>query len=378
LLKENWITYAGTFSPDAAGTCKATAAKNTFCDAIIAVKKLMNDNYMSYRDNFNSKCTGSAFELTDDLMIAHVYGWTPFNESTVKDGCAADFNLLQETPGYKTPITTPPPGRFDYSAYMRVKQLFDLLNYDRLPGAPLGYTFNPWVKLIHDDHYINAPNVYAYSVDDAVGNIQAEGLGFIIDIGGLQDLENQRPADSPININYSIDGPKGVKFTHYRVSCSLHPDQNRPVRPFFQSFIINANQPDKCPIFFLDNKFPSQLYTFKLTQEPPYTLFTATQSPGWDANTTAKPVDCLANAGAPPFKPSSRKWCCELLAMGGNGVYAFSQPEPFSAHKTLNHNVQIHGPEEIATLEPGQRLCNGGRPITTPTAPLSTSTVRRR
>jgi hypothetical protein len=47
------------------------------------------------------------------------------------------------------------------------------------------------VVVIHGSSHVNAPNMYAYSVDDAVGNIQADGLGFVVDVGSTEHLKKQ-------------------------------------------------------------------------------------------------------------------------------------------------------------------------------------------
>jgi hypothetical protein len=71
-------------------------------------------------------------------------------------------------------------------------------------------------------YFPRALNVYAYSVDDAVGNIQAEGTGFIIDVGDTKHLENhegdliaklltlrdpRKRAESPVRRRLSRAGP---------------------------------------------------------------------------------------------------------------------------------------------------------------------------
>src|SRR6185437_13415624 len=105
-------------------------------------------------------------------------------------GCSATANLLENTPGYAAN---------DYDLYGKVKLEFDKLNYGSYSGAP--YTFNPWVQFIHGDailpDQLGMPGVYAYSVDDAVGNLNVEAQGYIVDIGSTKHLENQtraRPA----------------------------------------------------------------------------------------------------------------------------------------------------------------------------------------
>jgi hypothetical protein len=289
-LRTNWLKYAGTVN--APGNC-AGMSGNAFCDAVHDVKELMNANYENYK---KIGCTNSPIPLTDELMISHVYGWAPFTEN----GCAANANNLENTPGYTDN---------NHARYLAVKQEFDKLNYGAYTKA--FYNFNPWVAFIHGADYLNAPNVYAYSVDDAVGNIQAEGQGFIIDIGSTQNLENQLPASPPINISLGFDPKSPVRFASYRV-CKNDPARDKPVNPHFPSFIISANDPKNCPVYLLDNKTPTpQSYTFTVTQPPRH--FPVFQNPSdahWSQE-TAGIIDCSGNTA---FDQSSQLWCCQKLA----------------------------------------------------------------
>lgn len=343
-MRTNWMTFAGTVDPLADGRCTSSAAGDTFCDAIADAKRLMKANYDNYVSIFAKHCVGKPVALTDDLMISHIYGWTPFTEAETGTGCPARANLLENTPGYEAN---------DYARYLKIKQQFDKLNYGTLRGVK--YTFNPWVELIHGRKYVNAPNVYAYSVDDAVGNIQADGLGFIIDVGSTKNLENPLPAAPPVTINYAIDGPNGVRFSRYRI-CKNDPAVERRVNPSFSSFIINANDPASCPIYLFDDKTPAQLYTFTVTRKPPFRIFADQSKANWTAE-TAQPIDCSGNTAAAPFQPSSKTWCCDRSAR--NGVFAFSTPEPHNAHQSLNHYVIAHGPEP--TMATSDQSCSNGR-----------------
>jgi hypothetical protein len=343
-LRTNWKTFAG--KAGSPGTCLPTPSGTHFCDAIIDVKALMAANFAKYQTIFPSMCTGTPIPtLTDDILIAHVYGWAPFTESiTSPGGCPAAANLLENT-------------TLDYMAnnfakYAKVKLGFDQLNYGLFPDAK--YVFNPWVVLIHGEKcdsapkYVCAPNVYAYSVDDAVGNIQAEATGFIIDVGSTQHLENMMPAAPPIHINYAI-GPQTIKMKNYSICSADAP--KKLVNPNFQSFVISANNPKNCPIFFRDNKSPPQRYTFTITQPPPFTVFPTPAVPPFPTwtPTTAAVIDCSGNTGLPPYQQSSKAWCCELLAMGGNGVWAYSQPDTTSAHKSQIHTVVTNIAQQSTT-----------------------------
>jgi len=117
---------------------------------------------------------GTGGTQTDQLMLAHLYSWGPFNADS---GCAANVNLLEQTPGYIDPQSP--------QYYAKVKGEYDQLQYwfDFLRGdygqwsdstKPDYGQFDPYVALVHGEEYMNAPYTYAYSVDDAVGNMQTE------------------------------------------------------------------------------------------------------------------------------------------------------------------------------------------------------------
>jgi len=336
-LRTNWIKFAGTVKQSGAdGACKATAAKNTFCDAVVDSMKLMLANYKQYK-----ALIATAVPLTDDLVLSHVYGWTPFVEAVEdKKGCDAGVNTLPNTPGFSANKN---------AEYRRIKLAFDKLNYGTLKTPK--YVFNPWVQLIHNKNYLNTPNAYAYSVDDAVGNIQANATGIIIDIGSTKNLENQDEATPPVNISLGYSPQDQIRFTRYRI-CKNDEAHEKPVIPSFPSFVVSANNPQNCPIFLFDNKPKPQLYTFKLTKEPPYKVFTDPSKANW--STAEKPFDCSGNTKGAPYQPSSATWCCNKSASAG--LYAFSSPDVDSAHNAFQHFVQT-GPAEKSTSTPYE-ACN--------------------
>jgi hypothetical protein len=115
-----------------------TLGTATFCNALLDAKQLMMDNFANYQ---RLGCANPQITLTDDIMISHVYGWTPFIEST-KGGtpCGAAANNLENTPTYSNN---------KYAKYLQVKLEFDSLNYGKYTDATR-YAFNPWVMLIHN------------------------------------------------------------------------------------------------------------------------------------------------------------------------------------------------------------------------------------
>jgi hypothetical protein len=377
-LRMNWTFSAGkvtsnanppyyTFAP---GTCGAPPPPNappptTFCGAIAAVTGLLLANYTNYRTIFNKQCSGTPAVISDNLLISHVYGWAPWTESTdgiPGHGCGAAVNLLENTPGYSQGT--------DFTSYLNVKQAFDGINYGTLPAEI--YPFNPWVTLIHDPNnlgFIGAPNAYAYSVDDAVGNIQAEGQGFIVDIADTVNLENPNLAGPPITINLGFGGSgfdAMFQFTNYAV-CQTTPDRIKPINPAFPSFVVSGTSPT-CPqdpkinpnglpiVYLWDSKTVSggtpagQEYTFMIAVPPDqFPFFTDPAAAKWtpappNNTSTAFPIACTGNA--PPnnpnmvigqFEKSSWQWCCDKASSAG--VFAYSAPEPHNPHHIKNFFV---------------------------------------
>jgi hypothetical protein len=391
-LLKNWVSLAGTLKdypkPDdpqttipsnlPTGTCNKNGAPTagTFCAAIMDIKTLIILNYNQYVSIMNDRRCAPV-PLNDNTAIAHVYGWTPFIESN-NGGCHLDAadNLLQNTPSTPTgkPSTTP------YAPYQQVKNEFDKLNYNQFTDNT--YIFNPWVGcdkslpsvppcssqtqngLIHGSNFVNARNAYAYSVDDAVGNLQSEGGGFIIDVGSSQNLctgptppcANKNLAGPPLTINLSLNfsSPGNIYFTNYGL-CQYNSDDKtgtsyKSVNTLSQAFIINATNPSNCPVFLADSNSPPQLYTFTVTAPPaqtpnippPYNLVPPDPASSAD---DAKYIDCSGNKpgttiGNATYQQSSPVWCCKTepnsLILG---VWARSQPNTTTAHRLFDNNI---------------------------------------
>jgi len=351
------------------------ATNPNFCKALRDVRKLLADNWRNYKAIYKTKCdptfTGDIPALTEDSLLEHIYKWTPFTAppDPRHKSCGEDVNLLQ-----KTPYVPGQPGAYsdnNFAAYRAIKLEFDQLNYDFFTDKL--YVFNPWVKLIHGDDDLKVKNAYAYSVDDAVGNIQAYGKGIIIDIGDTKHLENKEPASAPITV--ALGGPKDlIHFTHYRL-CQNVPAREKEINPDSAAFDISANNPQNCPVFLRDNKIvmgapddQHQYYTFKVVRPPPFLDTNDTNGkvfeadPPWSTVTAAR-IDCLGNTGTAPFYPSSREWCCLLLpGNSGQGVYAYTVPEVDNAHKAVNHKVITLPAKPLTTAAnlPGTQICSQG------------------
>lgn len=413
-LRDNWKTWAGT--PGTTGPGSGTAGQcgsrqDAWCKAVVDVKMLFEANYKQYLALFaNKTCNGTPITVGQggnttaaqfaNLFVSHVYGWTPFTEpfgviAPGNLGCGTSGNLLQNTPGYFVKRTD---GSFDYTqpngGYVAKKQEFDHLEYGNFQNAspPPGVVFNPWVQLLHGGsallptpQYLAIPNIYAYSVDDAVGNIQAAATGVIIDVGGLSNLENQNLATPPITVVLGKNlMPTQLNYTAYRL-CVDDAAHEKKVNFSFPSFVLSAVAPQNCPVYLTDNgvgKTGPQRYTFTVTAPPPLNengpfnvwpfipfdqaspppptpsaavwssppTYAVPPFPRTSYNTT-KMINCKGNDSAPfnaPPNLSSKAWCCTLLPeavpKAGRGVFGYTTPEPNNAHRSLSIVVNAGNP----------------------------------
>jgi hypothetical protein len=80
--------------------CTMQRAKYNICGKINDVTALFGQNYNDYKNIYNNNtklwkkwgCTAPAVTLSEQLMLAHLYGWGPFNADS---GCLANVNLLE-------------------------------------------------------------------------------------------------------------------------------------------------------------------------------------------------------------------------------------------------------------------------------------------
>jgi hypothetical protein len=286
-----------------------------FCDKIRNVRDIFNANYANYKATYAAPLKGSCDQtkaaepdtLDEASMLSHVYAWTPFNAN-----CGAGTNLLEDTPGYADN---------NYAKYQAVKADFDALN-----NWPTG-EFNPYVQLIHSSQYLNAQYAYAYSVDDAVGNMQTTGEGLIIAVGGTKGLPNPNPATAPIHIPFGWSAENPVRFVKYGV-CTTTPD--RDVNPKFTSFDLSANQLSNCTLSFLDNHNPANSYYFKINSQPPYPSRPRDGEPIPDTNKTM--IDCSGNT-----EFITNTWC--------KNIFGYTQSS-IGQHRTEDHYISVPAPAQ--------------------------------
>jgi hypothetical protein len=370
-LFTNWKAYAGPVPSPSGALCAGTYTagtpinktdRNSWCAAILAQKALLIANYNKYKKLFANgptpTCKGTPVTLTDSALVAHLYGFTPWTESVegtkANPGCSPTVNLLQDTPGFcvdrkagACPGDNPtggPANDRNYGNYHIVKTAYDNLNYDflvRPPSPNNGYLFNPYNALIHNANpNLGIPCAYGYSVDDAQGNIQAEGMGFIVDIGSVANLENPDQCAPQINISL---GSRGLGVSPAFVKYQVCNNTIKPVVPGFTSFAISAKNPSKCPINLWDDKTTQpggQPYSFTLNTTDVTASFPFFLDPS-DANWRSanhKIIACDANANNPY---SSKVWCCNSAS--SSGVYAFSQSAE-TVHNDKSYNVGTLAP----------------------------------
>jgi hypothetical protein len=187
--------------------------KSEICGPLNDVTALLLANYENYKTAYLQSLNRSSttwadwgctlpgvIPLGEPLLLAQLYGWNGFNALS---GCNAAANRLEQTPGYKPgdPGYVKGDPRHDYQA---AKAQFDQLHYWfhdfrqtndygqwQVGEMPNYGQFNPYVGLIHGrgidpvtKPFMNAPYMYAYSVDDAFGNMQTDGTGLKILVGG--------------------------------------------------------------------------------------------------------------------------------------------------------------------------------------------------
>ena len=221
----------------------------------------------------------------------------------------------------------------------------DQLNYGLTENVQ--YVFDPWWCSFTALSTVMPPTCTPTIVDDAVGNIQADGLGFIVDVGSTKNLENQRPAGSA-NHDQLCAGGAGTGQVHELQPLRSKPQERR--QSLLQQLYHQRQRAQQVSDLLLRQQESKQAYTFKITQTPPLQLFLDQSKAHWTVD-TSKPIACEGNKN---FSPSSGTWCCDKSA--SNGVFAFTTPEPHNAHNALNHFVIAHGPEVKTTTT--DKTCN--------------------
>ena len=287
------------------------------------------------------KCKTKPVTLSDQLMLAHLYGWGPFNADS---GCLANVNLLEQTPGYTDPTKSP-------HYYADVKTEYDQLQYwFNVSNSEYGQwsdtakpdygQFDPYVALVHGKEYMNAPYTYAYSVDDAVGNMQTDGTGLIIAVGGPDNLPNPNHVTPEVKFTfgYKSSYAGGINFNQYG-RCIMSP--NTPTVSYYTTFVVpegidgQSNSVTNCQIALLDSK--NRPYTLKLKASPSTFPVKPQGAKDWPSGEQIREwnpqfIDCSGNANQDVLL----SWC-QL-------VYVYQQKDLSNPHLPTNYYVIMGAP----------------------------------
>ena len=330
--------------------CTTSPGKSyNICGRIKDVTGLIQANYNNSVKVYNTdqntwknvwKCTASPVNQTEQLMLAHLYGWGPFNADS---GCAASVNLLEQTPGYTDPQSP--------QYYPNVKAEFDQLQYwfNVLAGQYGQWSdstkrdygqFDPYVALVHGEDYMNAPYTYAYSVDDAVGNMQTDGTGLIIAVGGPQNLPNPNHVTSQVNFTFGYKSPYagGITFNQYG-RCIMAPDTNTV--SYYTGFVVPEgiagapNSVENCRITLQDSK--NRSYAFKLKGFPTDFPNPVQGQQNWPnaqqiAQINQQFIDCSGNTNQDVLL----SWC--------QIIFTYQQKDLSNPHLPTNYYVIMPGP----------------------------------
>jgi hypothetical protein len=256
--------------------CNNLGKTYNICGNIKDVTALIQANYNNYVNVYKTdpdtwenkwKCTAPPVTQTEQLMLAHLYGWGPFNADS---GCAATVNLLEQTPNYTDAQYANVKGKYDQLQYWFDFSTDDYGQWSDSTKPDYGQ-FDPYVALVHGEEYMSAPYTYAYSVDDAVGNMQTDGTGLIIAVGGPQNLPNPNHVTPQVQFTFGYESPYagGITFSQYSRCITA---ANTDTVSYYTSFVVpqgvdgSANSVENCQITLLDSK--NRSYTFKLKGFP--------------------------------------------------------------------------------------------------------------
>lgn len=193
-----------------------------------------------FQKNYNVCSAGSPTQLD---LIQHIYGWVSFT--------SCGLNPLASTPGADYPASE--------SAYHTLQYAF----HPDYTGD-----FNPYVQLVHT---ALGMNVYAYSIDDAVGNINTIGDGVVIAVGGGTGLSNPLQYDTnkitTVGPGTPPPGSPDPVFTRFGV-CSSSASTGLLARGAPFSFQLADNK-YPCEITLQDSN--DVLYHFTVLSAAPFT-----------------------------------------------------------------------------------------------------------
>ena len=239
------LTQPGTAIQNMIGlfnTCQTSTAG--ICSYYNQVYKLFNQNYQDY---LNLPCHLPVSNL-QTAMLQKIYGWVPFNE-----GCTAS------SPSANDLLGTAQELGLDFNSFQE-KVYTKALQYSQGDGGT--FTFNPYVKLIHN--YLSMA-AYAFSVDDAIGFQSYPGVGLIITYAGVNGLDNTTPLDRTKRVVVSL-GVKHHGVPEWSAIGLCSTTTSKDVDPLFPSVTF---YPTGYPCTFTASDLKGRDYQFTITSGPP-------------------------------------------------------------------------------------------------------------
>jgi hypothetical protein len=196
------------------------------------------------------------------------------------------------------------------------------------------------VALVHGKDYMNAPFTYAYSVDDALGNMQIDGTGLIIAVGGPENLPNPNHVTPEVQFTfgYKSSYSGGITFDEYG-RCIAAPDTETV--SYYTAFVVPegvegaSDSVENCQITLVDSKKRS--YTFKLKGFPTDFPTPVVGQQNWPnaqqiAQINNQVVDCSGNSNQDVLL----SWC-QL-------IFTYQQKDLSNPHLPTNYYVIMGAP----------------------------------
>ncbi|STX29932.1 Uncharacterised protein [Legionella beliardensis] len=183
------------------------------------VHQLFMQNYKQYQ---NDPTCDSAQFLADlkaqkvpfnRVLLARIYGWVPFNDYCQK-GAAAN-SLCKTSTDTQDPALSNPDPTVCTAQYQDAHQTYRDLQYAYTQtkyNVDNAHNFNPYVELIHGKNFLNM-DAYAFSIDDAVGNMQEAGDGLVVAVGGVKGLVNRNPYNPKLAVTVTMGKPQDGRPT---------------------------------------------------------------------------------------------------------------------------------------------------------------------
>jgi hypothetical protein len=242
------------------------------------VQQFFLQNLKQYQNLSNDKKTGCNYtqfmqNLKDQNvavnkeMLARIYGWVPFNDYCAN--ASAANSLCKTSSNANDPAINDHDANKCTAEYKDVHKIYRGLEYSYTGNVDKQHNFNPYVQLIHDSKFLGMQG-YAFSIDDAVGNMQESGEGLIITVGGKNGLENQNAYDPKSAIIVTMGMPQSGRpiWTKF-AACPASDKQCTPNSTIPKSSTnFKLGSIDEFPVRIVIEDSDKKIYQFVLHEGP--------------------------------------------------------------------------------------------------------------